>query len=200
MTKHTVKLLAGCHIILLLLTSNTYASDRDIQVILPAETVLHTLQKALPFQLPLVNADVSGEASITRLNELSILGNTLFIKGVLQGHNLSVVTTIAGQNIHLKLGQVQLPISCNLHIRFDTHRQRLYVTPVFPDLDQQNGTDPSLNPLMGALGNKEYLVPFDFSQHMTLQLGAQAIQLAMMPVQIKGYDNSLIVRLQPRLH
>jgi hypothetical protein len=113
-----------------------------------------------------------------------------------------MATNLAGQNIQLKLGQVTLPIHCDLHTRFDRAQGKLFVRPRFANAGQAqtaNGQAGSLDPLLGALGSREYPVDLEALQVLNLRMGERTIPIAMQPVNITGTDNSLIFRLLPRV-
>ena len=175
---------------------------RDIVLTMPAETVLASLQKVLPLTIPSQNPSLQGNIVLESIERLSINNNVLSVKGVLSGKNLVVATNLAGQNIQLKLGQVTLPMQCDLQTRFDRASGKLFVRPRFTNTGQaqpQNGQAGSLDPLLGALGSREYPVDLEALQMINLRMGERTIPIAMQPVNITGTDNSLVFRLLPRV-
>ena len=208
MTRHTF-LRALCLFTVLLLLPHAGASApanakplRDIVITMPAETVLASLQKILPLTIPSQHPGLQGDIVLESLDRLSIANNVLSVHGVLSGKNLLVATNIAGQNIQRKLGQVSLPINCDLHTRFDQASGQLFVRPRFANGGQaqaQNNPAGSLDPLLGALGSREYPVDLEALQMLNIRMGDRTIPIAMQPVNITGADNSLIFRLLPRV-
>lgn len=208
MTRHTF-VRALCLFTVLLLLPHAGASApanakplRDIVITMPAETVLASLQKILPLTIPSQHPGLQGDIVLESLDRLSIANNVLSVHGVLSGKNLLVATNIAGQNIQLKLGQVSLPINCDLQTRFDQASGQLFVRPRFANGSQaqaQNNPAGSLDPLLGALGSREYPVDLEALQMLNIRMGDRTIPIAMQPVNITGADNSLIFRLLPRV-
>lgn len=172
------------------------ASDRNVMIVLPAETVLHTLQKALPIPIPMDNSEMSGQVLVTDLRNLTINGNTISVEGTLEGNNLSVLTAIAGQQIKLKLGQVKLPLTCNLATRVDTKSRTLFVTPNFP-ANTGNNDPSSLQPLLQSVSGKEFAVPLDAYSYFTMNFGDKQIPLGMLLDDMIGKDNALELQLRP---
>lgn len=173
---------------------------RDIVLTMPAETVLASLKKVLPLTIPSQSSQLQGQIVLESLDKLFIHDNILSVQGVLSGKNMVVVTNIAGQDVQLKLGQVTLPMTCDLITRFDQARRKLYVTPRFPD----NGANPksqeaSLGSLLGALGGREYAVDLDALHLINIKMGDKSIPISMEPVNITGTDNSLVFRLLPQV-
>lgn len=175
-------------------------NHKNIVLTLPAETVLTSLQKALPLDIPSQSRQLQGDITLESLDRLVIHDNILTVRGVLSGKNLVVLTHLAGQEIQLRVGEVRLPMTCDLQIRFDPGQRKLFVTPRFTDSAQNTGNpqDP-LTPLLGALGGREYLVDLDALQMINVKIGAKSIPIAMEPVNIAGVDNALIFHLLPRV-
>ena len=172
--------------------------DRDIVITLPAETVLHSLQKMLPLEINTDNPDLQGQITLQSLKKLAINDNTLSIQGVVGGKNLSMVTTIANQKIRLKLGEVHLPVSCDLRTRFDKGKQQLFVTPFFPAPEQSTNGSNAIRPLLKALEGQEYPLQLDTLKLSNFKLGEKPFPLTMVPVDITGRDNALMINLQPQ--
>lgn len=171
-------------------------SSQNIVLTLPAETVLSTLQKVLPLDIPSQSRQLQGDIIVESLDSLAIADNTITVRGVLSGRNLVVTTQLAGQPIQLRIGEVRLPVTCALQTRFDAARRKLFVTPHFNNAG--NGND-DLAPLLGALAGREYLVDLDALETMNIRVGNKTIPVAMDPVHIGGANNALIFQMMPRV-
>lgn len=175
---------------------------KNIVITLPAETVLTSLQKMLPLDIPSQSRQLQGDITLESLDRLVIHDNIIAVRGVLSGRNLVVTTRLAGQDIQLKVGEVRLPMTCDLQTRFDPAQHKLYVTPRFVDAAQhQNGDNPedALAPLLGALGGREYPVDLDALEMINIKVGSKSIPIAMEPVKIAGINNALVFHLLPRV-
>lgn len=174
--------------------------QRNIVITLPAETVRAALQKIVPVSFPSQNEQLQGDIVLESLDQLIIHNNVISVEGVLSGRNLVMTTNIAGQDIQLRVGQVRLPISCDLLMRFDPARRKLFVTPRFSDKNRgHNNQGASLTPLLGALGGREQVVDLNALQLLNIKIGDRSIPIAMEPVKIAGKDNALTFHLQPRI-
>lgn len=173
---------------------------KNIVITLPAETVLTSLQKMLPLDIPSQNRQLQGDITLESLDQLVIHDNIITVRGALSGRNLVVTTRLAGQDIQLKVGEVRLPMTCDLHTRFDPAQRKLYVTPRFVDAAQNAAEqEDALAPLLGALGGREYPVDLDALEMINIKVGAKSIPIAMEPVKIAGIDNALVFHLLPRV-
>ncbi len=169
--------------------------------ILPAPAVLQALQTILPLPLEPDSATVKGTISIDAIDTLTIHNNIISLHGVLSGKDLSVSTEIAGQNIRLKLGQLILPLSCDLLLRFDRASQQLFITPQLKPSQSQDKSatgGEAILPLMAALDNREYPVNLKKLLAFNPTVGGQSRPLQLEAVQVTGGNNQLIFRLRPK--
>ena len=201
MVKNTTILFLGALLLALPLmalrpTTSEAKPGRNIVLTLPAETVLASLQKALPLDIPSQSRQLQGDIIVESLDSLTIADTAITVRGVLSGRNLVVTTQLAGQPFQLRLGEVRLPVTCTLQTRFDAARRQLYVTPHFNNAG--NGND-DLAPLLGALAGHEYLVDLDALETMNIRVGSKTIPVAMDPVHIGGANNALVFQMMPRV-
>ena len=173
---------------------------KNIVISLPAETVLASLQKALPLDVPSQSRQLQGDITLESMDRLAIHDNIVTVRGVLSGRNLVVTTRLAGQDLQVRVGQVRLPMTCDLQLRFDPAKHKLFVTPRFADAAQNgDNSEDALAPLLGALNGREYQVDLDALEMINIKVGTKSIPIAMDPVKIAGADNTLIFHLLPRV-
>lgn len=175
-------------------------NQQSIVLSLPAETILTSVQKALPLDIPSQSRQLQGDITLESIDRLVIRDNIITVRGVLFGRNLVVLTNFGGQDIQVRLGEVRLPMTCDLQTRFDAARKKLFVTPRFSETGQNAGNpqDP-LAPLIGALGGREYAVDLDAMETINLKVGAKSIPIAMDPIKIAALNNALVFHLLPRV-
>ncbi|PID71470.1 MAG: hypothetical protein CSB34_07110 [Desulfobulbus propionicus] len=170
---------------------------QDIEITLPAKALLTSLRAMLPFPVETNQAEIAGQILITAIHSLRINNNILSLQGVIQGNNVAIATKIAGQNIRLKFGEVNVPITCDLHTRFDAAAQTLYVTPTFPPKSEPPAA-ASTQPLFNAMGGKEYPIAIDPLDLSIFSIDNRPIPLIMVPTNITGQNNVLTVSLRPQ--
>jgi hypothetical protein len=173
---------------------------QQITVSLPAENVRQALNSVMPLPLELDRQEMEGEVQIQSVDRLQTQDNVLSLAGVLQGQNLFITTNLGGQPFRLKVGQVTLPVSCDLLLRFDQAAQTLFVTPRFapPPSSQINDPNAALNPLLAQFGNREYPIALNRLRSPDGSIGGQTIPANMTPVDIEGREGALILTLQPQ--
>jgi len=189
---------------LLLCPFSATGADADdpkhIVLTLPAEAVLAALQKALPLGIPTQSRQLQGEIIVESVDQLAIRSNIISARGVLSGRNLVVTTNLAGQELQIRIGEVRLPVACDLRTRFDPAKRTLFVTPQFKATIQSAGaSQDALSSLFGALDGREYPVDLGVLKTVHLRVGSRSIPITVEPVSIAGADNALVVHLLPRV-
>lgn len=202
--RHTIHTL--CLLILLALLPHQAAGATNgknpqfVVLTLPADVVLASLQKALPLDIPSQSRQLQGEITVESLDRLVIHDNIITVRGVLSGKNMTVNTSLAGQDIQLRVGEVRLPMTCDLQTRFDPVKRMLFVTPRFSDTGHNaNGQQDTLAPLLAAMGGREYPIDLDHLETVNLKVGTKLIPITMETAKITGTDNALTFHLLPRV-
>ena len=164
-------------------------------LILPAQALRHTLQAAMPLPINQHNKSFSGRLIVESIDQLRIHDNIISVHGVVSGKKLAMHTMIGGHNLNLKLGQVTLPLACDLHLRFDDKKQKLYFTPQFTSSSKKSGN--VLLPLLTALGSHEYPVDLGHLQSFSPTIGQKRVNIRFQPVQVTTGNNQLVLGLKP---
>lgn len=174
--------------------------EQDIfTFILPAPALRQSLQTILPLPLEQKSSSFSGRIILDSIDTLRIHNNIISVHGIVSGKNLSMHTQVAGQSIKLKLGQLTLPLACDLHLRFDNKKKQLFFTPQFKRSKNKSGNKGDvLLPLLAALGGHEYPVDLSRLQAMTPTIGNRRLDLRFQPVQVTTKNNQLILGLKPK--
>ncbi len=172
------------------------ASDR-ITLTLPADALRQALADILPLPLPLDSNHARGTLTIESIDSLRIHDSIISLKTMVSGHDLSVNTRVAGQDFRLKLGQVRMPMRCDVRLRFDPAGRILYLTPRFPPAGQ--GADPAatVGRLLASLASREYPVNLAHLQPLRFRIGGQVVPINVHPVAITAANDVLVLDLVP---
>lgn len=173
--------------------------SEEITITLPADAVRQSLSTMLPLPIEPENKQLNGEIILESIDRLKIHSNTISLGGVVSGKNLSMTTRIADRDIKLQLGQVQLPLACDLLLRFDNSSKTLFITPKFQNQKpEDNNPAAALTSLLAALGSKEYRVDLNTIQPLNARIGNQTIPIIMEPTSIIAANNQLVIKLIPK--
>jgi hypothetical protein len=199
---YTLLILSACGLIFLIASFPAAATEQVVTITMPAEMLRRTISDALPIPLETKSQYVEGNIVIDTLDRLQVNEKSIFLRGVVLGRNLAVVTNIAGQDIKMKLGSVRLPLSCELFLRFDRKKKTLFVTPRFPKPRNMNSMDPAdaLLPLLATLSDKEYPVELDSIQPFYARIGSRNIPIKLEPVDMQAMGGMLVFKMQPKVY
>jgi hypothetical protein len=177
------------------------AVDQSVTISIPDAVLFQAIKDGLPFPIEAKSQYVQGDVFLQSLEKLEVLENSLFLKGVVAGRDFTMNTTIAGKDISMNLGSVQLPLSCELFLRFDGNKKILFVTPRFPKPKSMYTTDPAdaLLLLLSSLGEKEYPVELGAIQPILAKAGTHDILIELEPVAIQTQKGLLLIRMRPRV-
>ena len=187
--------------ICLLVTPQARAGQvQPISLTLPIATLHQALSTLLP--LPIEqhkhNRNFQGTFVVESISKLTVRReNVLALQGQLSGRNMAVNAQVGGQTIQIKLGQVDLPVSCDLALRYDYKRRVLLLRPTFYNqARQQDPTAASLAPLLDGL-SKDYALPLDKLDPLLGSLGTTPIFVQLEPVDIRLTGDSLVLQFIP---
>ena len=139
----------------------------------------------------------SGNLAIESINRLKIHGNSISLHGMIKGSNLAMHTMIAGQNLKLKLGDVHLPISCDLRLRLDPTKKTIFVTPYFKDTSAKKHINDPVAGLLNGLAGKEYPLSFaEIDKVLSKNMG-RPVSLNLRPVLLDMKNDTLTLGLKP---
>jgi hypothetical protein len=169
-----------------------------VTVVLPAPALQQVVSSILP--LPIehnANEQFKGEVTVDSVSSLNVDNGRIIVSGQLSGRNMSMNANVGGQNIQVKLGQLALPVICDVALRFDPARQMLLLTPKFQRAAQGGGdSDEALLALLNSL-SKQYEVPLRNVLPLTGEIGSTTVRVRMEPLDIRAEDGAVTLRLRP---
>ena len=170
-----------------------------ISLTLPIATLHQALSSLLPLPIEQQkkNSNFRGTFVIDSISRLAVQKNTIALKGQISGRNMAVNAKVGGQTIQIKLGQLALPFSCDIALRYDRQKKTLFLWPTFYNqAQQQDPAAASLGPLLEGL-SKEYALPLEKLDPLIGQLGTTPIFVQLDPVDIRLNGDSLVLQFRP---
>ncbi|MCI5218246.1 MAG: hypothetical protein D3914_03400 [Candidatus Electrothrix sp. LOE2] len=172
-----------------------------ISLTLPLSTLHQALSSLLP--LPIEpqkkNSNFRGTFVVESISRLAVKqNNVIALQGQLSGRNMAVNARVGGQTIQIKLGQMVLPVSCDITLRYDQQRKTLFLRPTFYNQARQDDPAAALGPLLKGL-SKDYALPLDNLDPLLGKLGATPIFVRLEPVDIRLNGDSLVLQFYPHV-
>ena len=170
-----------------------------ISLTLPIATLHQNMNNLLPLPLELQkkNRNFQGSFRVDSISRLRLKKNVIAVQGQLSGKNMAVNAKVGGQTIQIKLGEVVLPVSCDIALRYDKQRKTLFLKPTFyKQTRKQDPAAASLGPLLDNL-SKEYALPLNKWAPLAGNLGKTPIFVQLEPVDIRLAKDALVLQFQP---
>lgn len=177
------------------------ADDQVVTISIPDAVLLKAIKEGLPIPIEAQSQYIQGDVIIQSLDQVQVRGKSLFLQGVVSGQNFTMSTTIGGKEVSMNFGTVQLPVSCELFLRFDGNKKLLFITPRFSKPRSLYTADPAhaLLLLLSSLGEKEYPMELGSIQPILAKAGTRNILIELEPVDILMQDGLLLIKMKPRL-
>ncbi|MCI5148171.1 MAG: hypothetical protein D3916_02000 [Candidatus Electrothrix sp. MAN1_4] len=201
--RYSLLLLTLC-ICIFITTGTTHPSyagqTRPLSLTLPITTLHQTLKNLLPLPLKQQNRNryFQGTLVVESISKLAVQQKGIIaVQGRLRGRNIAVNAKVGTQSIQIKLGEVVLPVSCDIALRYDRQHKILFLKPKFSQ--QARNHDPaaaSLGPLLDNL-SREYALPLDTLAPLAGTLGDTPIFVQLEPVDIQLGKDALVVQFLP---
>ncbi len=174
-------------------------SNGNISLTLPEQVISQAITAMLPLDIDAHSKNIQGDITIINISELALTDKHLACRLHLAGNNLALVTEIAGHEIRLKVGAVQVEFKTNAALRFDQAEQKLYIKPEVKDIstegDGKNGDIGQA--LIALLNGKEFPVSVQRLDPLIARTGAKTLTIKMDIADIQAKQDSLQLQLSP---
>lgn len=189
-----------CILVMMPAVPSQAGSDEAMAIALPAALIKRSLQDILPLNIDEDNQYLDGRLILQSIDDLTMGDNSAIVKGLVIGENLSLVTRVGDQDLRIKVGDLRMPLTCDLQFRFDASKRVLYVTPRLrqPASGSINDMANSITSLLTLFNNREYPVSLTSLKTFNARIGSQDLSVDMEPVDIRVAKGMLHVKMVPR--
>ncbi len=192
--------LAIAFLLLALVSSPQKATAEDvISLTLPESVIAKAVTALLPLRIDAHSKSVQGDINIKSITDFQLSNNQLACRLRLAGTNLGLVTEIAGHEIKLKVGAVEIDVQTNATLRYDAAHQTLFVKPVVKNLSP-GGKDANADigqALVALLNSKEFPITLQNLDPIIAKSGAKVITINTRITDIKAQPEALRLSLIP---
>lgn len=172
---------------------------QPITLTIPAPALQQTLADLLPLPVeqPRRSPQFRGTITVDSISSLSMDKGQVLMSGQISGRNMAISTNVGGQDIHIRLGNVSLPVICEVSLRLDRRRQEILLTPRFQRSTQSIGeADEALVSLLNSL-SQEHAIPLHDLLPLSGEVGGKPVQVRMEALDLRVENNLLTLRLRP---
>lgn len=185
-------------IVLLFFSWPVMAND-NITLNLPEKVIAQAITAMLPFDIDAHSKNIQGNITIINISQLEITNQHLACQLHLAGSNLAFLTEIAGHEIQLKVGAVEIDFNANAALRFDADKQTLYIKPVVKNVaargDGKNGEIGQA--LIALLNGREFPITMQKIDPLIAKAGAKTVTISAKIADIQAKEDLLQLQLTP---
>jgi len=178
---------------------NASESAEAITLTLPESVISSAVTALLPYNIDAHSKTIDGDITIINISDLQFTKDHLACRLHLAGNNLAFLTEIAGHEIRLKVGSIEVDFQTDAAVRFDAQKQVLYIKPVIKDLaakgDGANGEIGQA--LVAILNGKEFPVSMKKLEPLVAEAGARKVTIDTQITDIKARPDMLQLQLTP---
>ncbi len=175
------------------------ADKPTITLSIPEAVLAETIKKSLPIQFPEQSATLNGVIAINQIDRIKLAKQKLSAHLVVNGSDMRIKTAIAGHQIALNVGNVQLDFNIAASTRFDAASQTLFIIPqvseMASDADQKGSEIAAL--LVSLFNGKEIPIVIDKLQPIITNAGSRQLAINMQVKDIAIEQGALVFSLLP---
>ena len=180
--------------VLVLFIGNVHAQNNDLDVValtIPEAILVKAVQQSLPVQIDPGSDTVGGSIHIENIENLQLDDQNISASVTLVGNEIQIKTTIAGQQLRLKVGNVKLEFAITADTRFDNATQTLFIKPTVTDLQTKDGQagDELGTLLVGLFNGQEFPLAIDKLQPIITDTGSKKLAIEMVITDITISEN-----------
>lgn len=194
-------ILIVCSLIVLLGTA-VHAKDSDVETLtltIPESVLAEAVRKSLPFLLDAGSDTVEGSIWIQSIENLQLDDQQISGIVTMLGNDILISTSIAGQQLRLKVGTVKLTFNLAADSRFEDASQTLFIRPTVTDLkteEAQAGDELGVL-LIGLFNGREFPLAIDKLQPIIADTGEKKLAIGMRIKDITIARKMLSLHLLP---
>ncbi|GAB6193311.1 hypothetical protein [Desulfocastanea catecholica] len=178
--------------------SRPAAAEDFITLTLPETVIAEATAAILPLRIDAHSESIEGDLRIINISELQLTDDHLACRLHLAGTNLVLLTEIAGHEIRLKVGTVEIDFKTDAAIRFDARQQVLYIKPMVKDVTTSgaaSGADIG-QILVALLNDQEFPVAIQDLEPLIARAGSKTITFNSTVADIEAKPQSIQLSLR----
>jgi len=186
---------------LVLLTSAAFsgplAAEEYITLNLPEAVIAKATAAILPLRIDAHSKSIEGDIHIINISELQLTDNHLACRLHLTGSKLALLTEIAGHEIKLKVGSVEIDFKTDATIRFDAKKQILFIKPIVKNVSA-GGTGSGADigqMLVAVLNGREFPITMQELDPLIARAGSKTITINTTVANIEAKPQSIQLSL-----
>lgn len=177
------------------------AAKDAITLTLPESIIATTTQALLPISIDAHSKAIDGDITIIDISNLNLTDGHLACRLHLAGTNLALLTEIAGHEIRLKVGAVEVDFQTDAALRFDASKQILYIKPIVKSIKAGSGDaqDEIGRAIVALLNGREFPISMKKLDPLIAEAGAKTVTIDTQISDIQARPDLLVLSLTPKI-
>ena len=177
------------------------AAEEPIRLSIPQSVITQVTRALLPIKIDTHSKSVAGDITIINISNLQLTNGHLACRLHLGGNNLALLTEIAGHEIRLKVGSIELDVSTNAALRFDVEKQILYIKPIIKNVaGSGSGANGEIGKaLIAMLNGREFPINMQQLDPLVAEAGAKTVTIDTKIVNIEAKPKTIQLSLHPAI-
>lgn len=182
-------------------TSRVAQAKEHITLSLPESVIAEAISAALPLEYEATSENLQGNLRIINISDLELMDQHLACRLHLAADQLQLLTEMAGHNIRLNVGSVEIDFRTKTRLRFDEKKQTLFVTPVIEEVSSSKdaGGGDIGNALVALLDGREFPISMQDIEPIVAKAGAKTLTITTRIADIRAMNEWLQFFLEPQI-
>ncbi len=175
--------------------------DKTITLNLPESVLSQAIREMLPLDIEPATKGLTGSITIISIDDLKVTDHNISCRLRLSGKRLQILTELAGHQISLKVGAIELNFSCSTGLRFDSARQVLYIRPTINGISSAKPSNADIgSTLLPLLNGRDYAITMRTLAPLIADSNGKTIAITMHISDIRAINGALQLSITPTVH
>ncbi len=183
------------------IAAKSLMAEEFITLNLPEAVITKAVAAILPLRIDAHSEVIQGDIQIINISELRLTNGHLACRLHLTGTQLALLTEIAGHEIKLQVGSVEIDFKADAAIRFDAKKQILYIKPLVKNVAANApGSDADIGQaLVGLLNGQEFPITMQELDPLIARAGSKTITINSTIADIQARPQAIQLSLRPQV-
>ncbi len=176
-------------------------TNENITLSLPQGVISQAIDAVLPLEVDATSKTLQGTITIIGISDLKLTDQHLACRLHLAGNQLQFVTEVAGHEIRLKVGSVEVDFKTSARLRFDPTQQILYIRPVIDEVKKsKDATGGDIGQaLVSLLNGKEFPISMKDLDPIIARTGTKTLTISTKIADVRASKQQLQFFLAPKV-
>ena len=174
--------------------------DKTITLNLPESVLSQAIGEMVPLEIDPATSSLQGSITVSRIDDLRITDQNIFCRLKLSGKNLHILTELAGHQINMKVGEIELNLNCSARLRYDSAGRVLYIRPLLNDISSPKPSNTDIGgTLLPLLNDREFPISIKELEPLIAQTELKTVSIMMHISDIRAVNGALQLSITPRV-